>query len=344
MSIRTGRFGPLLLVVSLGLVAAACSGSDDAGVTTTAAPSSTTSQPTTTSTTTEPPTTTTIPPDVDSGLGAVSATYAHVVFTIDGGTWSNATPGSFLDDAPAYGPDRILYLPLVAAFEPGYPGRTEEFAATDFSLVVADGTVRGVAVDFRSNLLVQAAGIDHALAFPSVEFDLAGATVVYDDGTHEPLVLPLDGSGSDPYPITTNLDVTEPVSWDGGCAETLGEVRVVDVEWDVDAGVDVDGDAIHSAGSARSLVGERWARVRVEATAFAGNCGGSVVLSDMFLMSADGVAIESENSEAIDLADGATVEWVLGYRVPLDSAELTVDVGLVGGTVARIPIVAPELP
>ena len=146
---------PLILVAAFVVVLAACSGDE----TTVELPSDTTTTAASvaaapTSTTTLPPasttTTTTIPPDEPAPVSTGSATYAHVVFTVVEARYSNARPGTFLDDAPEPGSDRYLYVSFGADYEPDYPGRSDGFLTADFELHLADGTVSPSAqVDFR---------------------------------------------------------------------------------------------------------------------------------------------------------------------------------------------------
>lgn len=341
------------------LLAAGCSGGDDADAAATATPPATatataTEAPSTTSTTaapttstTEPPTTTTtLPPPVDAGIDLPRfGTYAHVVITFTGAEYANDTPGTRLDDEPDSGEQRYLYVDYDMEFEPAYPGTSEEFDVADFSLVLTDGTeVVAEMVDFRRTILVQDDRPQSvALAFPGDGYDLAGATVVFDNGVNEPLTVALDGpEPTDPYPIPVTIEETADVVYEGGCADAPGTVSVLEAEWDVDSGVDVDGTAIVSAGTKRTLRDERFVRIRLQAVAGQGNCGGTVFTDDAFRLVIDGLPIGSENGFAKALDNGEGVEVIFGYRVPTDVTELFLDVGVADSTPARFEIPVPD--
>lgn len=347
--------------MSLALVFASCSSDEDDTTTTviatTITTATTTAAPTTTTTTTAAPTTTTavttttttLPPNIDAGLALPrGATYAHVVFTFTGSEYSNATPGTYLEDDPRIEEDRYLYLRFAADFEPDYPGRSEDFDVADFALLLADGTsITADEVDFRRTIAVTASRPPvSALAFPGDELDLDGAVVVFDNDINEPMVIPLDGpQPADPYPILVLVDATGAADYEGGCTATAGTVKILDAEWDVDGGVDQDGDTIVRAGTHRTIEGERFVRIRLQAIAGGGTCGGTVLTDDAFRLAVDGLPLGSVNSFAMLLNAGEGVEIIFGYRVPVDTEELVLDVGVVDGLVASFPITVPaELP
>jgi hypothetical protein len=341
------RLGILLVTVSL--VVAACStstdDSTDVSATTPATPTTTSTTASSATTTTAGTTTTTVPPAVDANLDLPRATtYASVIIEVVGAEYSNDTPGTYLEDEPDIGDMRYLYLSFVADFEPGYPGTSEDFDVTSFTLILGDGTsMPAEKVDFTSTILLFDEPYDSALAFPGDNLDLSGAVLTYDNATNEPMVLRLDGPvPDDPYPIVVDVDATAAVEYEGGCSEAPGTVNVLDAEWDVDAGVDQDLKEIVGSGTSRTLVGERFVRVRVQAIAADGSCGGTVLTTDAFRLVVDELPLGPENSFSALLKDGEGVEIVWGFRVPLDADDVALEVGVSDGAVASIPIEKPN--
>ena len=338
------RIGILLAVVSL--VATACSSSADDPADSTTITSATTSTTTSSTTTTIPAsTTTTLPPTVDAGLELPRAgTYASVIFEVIGAEYSNDEPGTYLEDEPQVGEERYLYLSITVDFEPDYPGKSEDFSVTDFALILADGTaIPAEKVDFRGTILLSDEPQASALAFPGGERDLTGAVLTYDNAENEPMVLTLEGPvPEDPYPIAVDVDVTADVEYEGGCSNATGTVNVLDAEWDVDAGIDHDREEIVRSGTTRSVVGERFARIRLQSIAADGSCGGTVLTSDAFRLVVDGLPLGPENRVAELLKDGEGVELIWGFRVPVDADIVTLEVGVPDGLVASIPIEKPN--
>lgn len=347
----------IFVVLLLALAASACSGGDDGGgpeeaadpttTTTTEPPPVTTEPPTTTSTTEATTTTTTLPPDVDAGLDLPrSGVYAHVVITLTSAEYSNDTPGTHLDDAPEQGQDRYLYVDYDMEFEDGYPGTSEDFEVANFRLALADGTeIVSEQVDFRRSVLVQDDRPQSvALAFAGDAFDLAGSSIVYDNEVDEPVSIALDGPvPEEQYPIVVSIDESGDVTYEGGCGDATGGVTVLEAEWDVDGGVDESDDQIVGAGSARTRVGERFVRIRLQATAASGTCGGTVFNDDAFRLLADGLPLGSENSFVTQLDDGEGVEVIFGFRVRVDVVDLELEVGTPAGTTERFEIPVPEI-
>lgn len=345
------RYHLALLLIAASLVMTACGTSTDDSTdvsTTTPAITSTTASSTTvpsTTTTVADTTTTTVPPAVDAGLELPrAATYASVIFEIVAGEYSNDTPGTYLEDEPDIGDMRYLYLSFVADFEPGYPATSEDFDVDLFSLTLSDGTSVPVQkVDFRSTILLSDEPYASALAFPGDDLDLAGSVLTYDNAVNEPMVLPLDGAvPEDLYPIVVDMDASADVEYQGGCANASGYVNVLEAEWDVDAGVDQNLEEIVRAGTTRTLVGERFVRIRVQAIAESGSCGGTVLTADAFRLVVDGLPLGPENNVSELLKDGEGVEVVWGFRVPVDADQITLDVGVSDGLVASIPIDMPD--
>jgi hypothetical protein len=121
-------------------------------------------------------------------------------------------------------------------------------------------------------------------------------------------------------------------------------VTVVEAEWDVDAGVDHDGEPIAS-NARRSTLGERFVRIRVQVVAGSGNCGGTVMTTALFRLVSDGLPLGPENSFARALKDGEGAEIVWAFRVPVDTSDLVLEVGLSGERIASFPLEVPtELP
>jgi hypothetical protein len=340
----TQRIG--LLLAALSLVAAACSSSaDEPADTTTIAPATTSTPASSTTTTIAATTTTTLPPAVDADLELpMSATYASVIFEVVAAEYSNNKPGTYLEDEPDLGDVRYLYLSFVADFEPDYPGTSETFAVADFALNLADGTViPAEPVDFGRTILLFDEPYTSALAFPGDDLDLTGSALTYDNAENEPMVLSLEGPVSDdPYPIAVDVEVTADVEYEGGCSNAPGTVHVLDAEWDVDAGVDHDRKEIVRSGTTRTVVGERFVRIRLQSIAGDGSCGGTVLTSDAFRLVVDGLPLGAENRVSELLKDGEGVEIIWGFRVPISAESIALEVGVPDGLVASIPIDMPN--
>jgi len=343
-----------LVLVAAAIVLAACS--DSAGdttttsITTTTPPTTTatTTTTTTTTSTTTTTTTTTLPPDADAGLDLPRETvYAHITFEISAAKYSNAAPGTYLEDEPGIGDERFLYLDFNADFENEYPGRSADIEIGNFALLLSDGTsITANAVDFARTILLFDEAVMSALAFPGNDFNLDGAVLVFDNDVNEPMVLPLDGPvPTDPYPILVEVDAGGDAVYEGGCGVAAGTVNVLDAEWDIDGGIDQDREAIIGSGTPRSVVGERFLRVRVQAIAVNGTCGGTVMTSSLFRLVVDGLPLGTENSFVMLLNDGEGAEIIWGFRVPIEAEDVALEVGLPGGDVALFPIPVPaELP
>jgi hypothetical protein len=303
----------------------------------------------------DPTTTTAAAPDDTSAASGASAAgaidldlprtgvYANVELTVTGATFSDVTPGSYGSDDPEPGDETHLFLDVEADYEPGFPGRSEEFEVELFSLELADETLQPDGeVDFaRTWLLQPERPIDSALAFGVPAGDVTGAVLVYDDGEHEPLRLALDGAETpDPWPVQVDGGDESAVGWEGGCSEAPGTAKLLGAEWDLDGGVDLDGAAIVSAGTPRATTDTRYLRVHVEAEAGDGNCGGTVLTDEQFVIEAGDARIESINGYARELDDGESVEIVFGYLVPRDQGA-TLVMGWDEGSTASFPIEGP---
>jgi hypothetical protein len=276
-------------------------------------------------------------------------TYGHVQFELTKVEFSNATPGTYFEDEPEVGDEALLYVSFTAAFEPGYPGISDDWRVDEFQLVTEDErTIAASGVDFASSVSVSGqAETETAVVFPVDEADLPGAVFRLDDATHLPAEVPLDGAvPQDPYPIAMTVTGEGAVTYDGGCADATGTFRILGGEWDVDSGVDADNANIITAGTKRTVAEERWLRIQVQAVAASGTCGGTIVNGDHFRLIVDGLPIGNENvSRSELLANGEGKEFIWGYRVPVDAATLVLEVGTEGGTVVQVPLPLPaELP
>jgi len=272
-------------------------------------------------------------------------TYGHVEFELTKVEFANATPGSYLDDEPEPTDEELLFVSFVAQFEDDFPGVTDEWAVDDFQLVTGAGrTIAASGVDFGSVIRVSGqTETEGAVVFPADDDDLEGAVFRLDDGTHLPAEVPLEGTvPPDPYPVAVPLSGEGQVNYEGGCADATGTVRLLGGEWDVDGGVDAKGASILGSGTKRTMPDERFLRLRVQAIAASGTCGGTLVNGDHFRLVVDGLPLNNENVNRSNLlANGEGVELVWGYRVPVDAKQIELEVGTTTGTTARVPIPLP---
>jgi hypothetical protein len=275
-------------------------------------------------------------------------TYGNIEFTLTKLEFSNASPGTYLEDEPEPTAEQLLYVSFTAAFEDDFPGVYDEWDADNFQLVTSAGrTIAASGVDFRSNISVSGRTPTEAtVVFPADADEVEGATFRLDDGTHLAAEVPLDGTvPADPYPITATVSGEAPVTYEGGCTDATGTVKVLGGEWDVDRGADAEGEFITGTGTQRTLDDNRYLRVRVQSVASAGTCGGTIVNGDHFRLVVDGLPIGSDNvKRSALLANGEGKEFVWGYAVPADAESVTLEVGTTGGTVATFPVTVPALP
>jgi hypothetical protein len=330
-----------VLTLAALLFAAGCGGGDDGG------------EDATDSTTSAPPaeTTTTVLEleATDAGVQLPRGfTYGNVEFELTKVEFSNASPGTYLEDDPEPTAEKLLYVSFTAAFEDDFPGVADQWDVDDFQLVTASGrTIAASGVDFASSISVSGrTPTDAAVVFPADEDEVDGATFRLDDGEHLPGEVPFDGTvPTDPYPIAATVSGEAPVTYEGGCADATGTVKVLGGEWDVDRGTDAEGGFITGTGTQRTKDDARFLRVRVQAIAASGTCGGTIVTGDHFRLVVDGLPIASENvSRSELLANGEGKEFVWGYPVPVDATAVTLEVGTTGGTVASFPVTVPTLP
>jgi hypothetical protein len=333
-----GGLVALLLVTTLG----ACGG-DDGGAIDETDETTTSSAPAETTTTVLELETTDAGVQLPRGF-----TYGNIEFELTKVEFSNASPGTYLEDEPEPTPEQMLYVSFTAAFEDDFPGVTDAWDVDWFQLVTADDrTVAASGVDFGSSITVNGrTPTEAAVVFPVDEDEIEGATFRLDDGEHLPAEVPLDGTvPTDPYPIAATVSGEAPVTYEGGCADATGTVKVLGGEWDVDRGVNAKGEFITGTGTQRTLDDQRFLRVRVQAVAASGTCGGTIVTGDHFRLVVDGLPIGSDNvSRSELLANGEGAEFVWGYAVPTTAKVITLDVGTTGGTVASFPVTVPTLP
>jgi hypothetical protein len=331
-----GGAAALLLAVSL----AACGGDDSSAF------------PDPTTTESEPVETTTTVLELESTELDIALprgfTYGNIDFELTKVELSNASPGTYLEDEPEPLDEQLLYVSFTAAFEDDFPGVTDQWDVDMFTLVTADGdTIAASGVDFGSTVVVNGrTPTDAVVVFPADAEQADGATFRLDDGTHLPAEVPFEGTvAADPYPIAATVSGEAAVTYEGGCADATGTVKVLGGDWDVDRGADAEGDFITGTGTQRTLEDKRFLRIRVQAIAASGTCGGTIVNGDHFRLVVDGLPIGSENvSRSELLADGEGKEFVWGYPVPIDAASITLEVGTTGGTVASFPVTVVQLP
>jgi hypothetical protein len=275
-------------------------------------------------------------------------TYGNVEFTLTNVEFSNASPGTYLDDEPEPTPEQLLYVSFTAAFEDDFPGVADQWDVDYFQLVTSAGrTIAASGVDFGSSISVSGrTPTEAAVVFPADADEVKGATFRLDDGTHLPAEVPLDGTvPTDPYPIVATVSGEAAVTYEGGCADATGTVKVLGGEWDVDRGVNAEGEFIAGNGTQRTLDANRYLRVRVQSIAASGTCGGTIVSGDHFRLVVDGLPIKSDNVKRSELlANGEGKEFVWGYAVPANAKSVALEVGTTGGTVASFPVTVPTLP
>lgn len=338
--------GVLSILLLLALALAACGGDDDGddGATFESGPAVATAEP---ATLTPTPTVTPTPTPTADPLAALDLprqlVYAHMVFEFTSAQISDVTPNSYGREDERRGETPYLYLDFTVEFEQGYPGRTEEMNVADWRLHLSDGSVvSSEEVRAARRILIQPPDPrEHSFAFDVVGHDLAGAVLTFDNGENIPAALPLDGPvPADPYPIRVSIDDDSKVEYEGGCFPAPGQVQLIDAEWDIDGGVDLDGGAMVRAGTTRAANGELFVRIHVEVTADDGNCGGTVMSPKMFRMNTGTGYLEPLNIFIRELDDGEKAEIVWGFRVPVGSVP-SLEVGWEEGQTATFEIPGP---
>lgn len=335
----------LFLLPVLLLAAAACGGGDDDDG---SAPTTAGGGAATTTSTTEADSDESGLTRRDAGLDLPrTVVYAGVELTVTDAVWSNAQPPTYGDDEPTPGTAELFYLELSTRFVDGFPGTDALMPVSAFAVETADGTrVPARGTDFTDDVPVAASRESRAaLAFQLDEDELAGAVLLYGDGTRIPARLPLTGDLPDsPYPIRVEVGTTVQPDLPTGCDPSPADVTLTAVEWDVDAGVGLDGEKLAQGRSSRATLRNRWLRAELSVTATAGQCGGTYANSQTFRLLADGVAINPVNSDSYTLADGVAQPMSFLFEVPVDTAELALEIGRVGDDTASIDLDVPSLP
>lgn len=355
MPFRPRRRSPFLavLLLVLALVAAAC-GDDGGG----GATSTTQGGPTTSDGSAEDEPADDGTGDTDGAAEGVtrrdagldlprSTTYAGVELAVTAATWSNAQPSTFGRPDPVQGTTELLYLDLTTRFVDGFPGTDSLMPASAFAIETADGTrVAARGVDFLDEVPVSATADSQALlAFELDEADLDGATLVYDDGTRLAAYLPFAGRvPASPYPIRVEVGTTIQPQLPTGCEPAPADVTLAAVEWDVDAGVGLDGAKLAQGRSSRVSVGHRWLRAELEVTAIAGQCGGTFANFETFRVLADGQVITPVNAASYTLADGQRQPMSFLFEVPADADAVVLEAGRTSDATATIDLDVPALP
>jgi hypothetical protein len=339
---RGRRVGAAAAALLMAMTAAACGGDDSSVLPDVTSPPEETVAAETTTTVLEVETT-------DAGVQLPRGfTYGNVAFELTKVEFSNASPGTYLDDEPEPTDEQLLFVSFTAAFEADFPGVADQWDVDMFQLETAAGrTINASGVDFGSSISVSGpTPTEAAVVFPADEQEIEGASFRLDDGKHLPAEVPLDGTvPADPYPLAATVSGEAAVTYEGGCADAAGTVKVLGGEWDTDRGVNAKGEFIAGNGTQRALADERYLRVRVQSVAAAGTCGGTIVHGDHFRLVADGLPIGSDNvSRSELLANGEGAEFVWAYAVPVDATVVNLEVGTTGGTVATFPVTMPTLP
>lgn len=281
----------------------------------------------------------------DAGLDLPrSVTWSHVVFQLEEAVFSNTDPADFGDPDPSTikeGDRERLFVEISMAYEADYPIQSENVPVGLFALRLADGDeVVAGGVRFQSTFFINTSSNDLVeLSFDVEPADLDGAVLLIDDRVTVPAELPLDGDvPEDPYPITFAVDEGGPMTIDENC---LGEVTVETVEWDVDAGIEHDGDPIEP-NDPRAKKDARWLRAVVQTVAGTGDgCTSMNVQEDDYALEIDGLPVFTTSfvNEILGKAEG--VEVVLAYLVPIDATTVELNLGSAGGTQVRVAVERP---
>ncbi|HEX9767260.1 MAG TPA: hypothetical protein VGA36_10890 [Nitriliruptorales bacterium] len=257
---------------------------------------------------------------------------------------ANVVPTTFADPEPEVADVTTLFLTVAFGFEDGYPAPSTDFRITSFAVVSGAQAAPATSTDFSSSVLLrQGERPEVTLAFDPAGLDLSAATLVYDDQAHVPVTIALAGPASaSELPVTVPLDAeaTE-VSWEGGCGDATGTVRPLEADFDLDDGIDHDGEPVLVTAPHRAENGRIFVRITVQVVATAGTCGGSLPGDDQFRLVADGLPLGPINQDTELLENGEGFEFVWGFDVPSDAGELILEVGTTEGTTASFPVPIP---
>ena len=283
----------------------------------------------------------------DAGLDLPrTVNWSHVDFQLDEAVFSTIDPATFGKADPAeltVGDAERLFLDLSMAYEADYPIQSENVEVSLFSLRLDDGTtVPAGGVQFQSTYFLNTSSNDLVqLSFDVAPDQLDGAVLVIDDRVTVPAELPLDGEvPDDPYPISFDVDQTVAVTIDDGCE---GTTTVESVEWDVDAGIDHNGDPVE-ATEPRAKKDARWVRVFVQTVAGTGEgCRFDRNVQDPdYALEIDGLPVFTSSfvNEIVQAGEG--VELVLAYEVPLDAETVELNLGSLTGTQGKVEVPRPD--
>ncbi len=338
--------GAAVVLLVIGGVVLFGGGDDDGAETVAAVPETTTA-------TSAPSTTDTVDPEAvgieTTGAGLDlprSVTWSHVDFQLDEAVFSTIDPATFGKADPAeltVGDAERLFLDLSMAYEADYPIQSENVEVGLFSLRLDDGTtIPAGGVQFQSTYFLNTSSNDLVqLSFDVAPDQLDGAVLVIDDRVTVPAELPLDGEvPDDPYPISFDVDQTVAVTIDDGCE---GTTTVESVEWDVDAGIDHNGDPVE-ATEPRAKKDARWVRVFVQTVAGTGeSCRFDRNVQDPdYALEIDGLPVFTSSfvNEIVQAGEG--VELVLAYEVPLDAETVELNFGSLTGTQGKVEVPRPD--
>jgi hypothetical protein len=266
----------------------------------------------------------------DAGLDLPrTLSYAGAEVTITRATFSNATPHSYDRPDPDPSDIEVLFVELSTAYAESYPGSDARFALANVAIRTSDGRQFTARALDQSGVPIQATTTtETTVYFDVTPGDLVGATLVFDDGNHLPGVLPLEGPIPDSgYPARDEPGATSPVVFPSGCGRSTSQVELVSIEWDIDAGVDQDGQRVVMGRSARASNGTRMARIELATVAGADACGGTFFNYENVRLSIDGVVNPPLNTPRATLQEGEGESLIFGFEIPLAVTELTLLVG-----------------
>lgn len=258
---------------------------------------------------------------------------------------ANVVPTTFHDPDPEPSDVTSVFVTIRLGFQDGYPAPSTDFDISSFALAVDEQSTPATSTDFSSTILLGGGEqLDVTLAFDAGDRDLGAAALVYDDRAHVPVSIALTGPPTETvFPLALELDAeSADVNWKGGCADATGTVEPLRAEFDLDDGIDHDGDPVQVVAPHRASNGERFVRITVQTIAGTGTCGGSLPGDDQFRLFADGLPLGPINADSELLKDGEGFEFIWGFAIPADVSELTLEVGTATGTTASFPIPVPE--
>jgi hypothetical protein len=324
------------------LLLAACSGGDGGGADTLERGTDSTDAPAAATDTTRPG-----PPEVEQVAAEVEVprtlAYAGALLTINRAIHSNATPHTYGDDDPDGSDETLLYLELSTDYATGYPGADARFPLEHLMIRTRDGsTIPAQALDQTGVPIRSAITSTTTVYFAASQADLADASLVFDDGDHEPGVLPLTGPIPEPgYPDVQVAGARSEVVFPSGCGRSTSQVEVVGITWDLDAGLDADGQRVVTGRSARAAKGARMARIELDVVAGPDRCGGTFVNYQNVRLAIDGVVVPPLNTPSVTLQQGEGTAPVFGFEIPLSAGEVLLLIGVPDGEPWSVPVEIP---